>query len=162
MFNFDVIDFQRVAASTVGALVVSTACLAAAVAPARAAELKPVSVAEWQANVSHKIDGTVRSFNVDPEKKGVATLRLSFDKSGELADAKLATSTGNRELDRVALRTARAIAYPALPATAQGKPVLMKVFFGSEPSVVEKASRDAAAQALAMDANANMNIRPGA
>lgn len=41
MFNFDTIDLQRIATAAVGALVLSTACVAAAVGPARAIETSP-------------------------------------------------------------------------------------------------------------------------
>jgi hypothetical protein len=38
MFNFDKIDLQRIVTAAVGALVLSTACIGAAVAPAGAFE----------------------------------------------------------------------------------------------------------------------------
>lgn len=41
MFNFDKIDFQRIATSAVGALVLAAACVGAAVGPARAVETAP-------------------------------------------------------------------------------------------------------------------------
>lgn len=42
MFKFDAIDFQRIATAAVGALVLTTACVGAAIGPARAAETSPV------------------------------------------------------------------------------------------------------------------------
>jgi len=160
MFEFDAIDFQRVAASAVGALVLTAASVMAAAGPARAAELQPVSVAEWQADVSQKIDRQVRRF--DGMATGVATVRIAFDANGKVAATSLQKSTGSVMLDNAALNTARKIDYPVLPAQARSKPVLMKVYFGGEPKTVDQARRDAAARALALDANANMNIRPGA
>ena len=41
MFNFDPIDFQRIATAAVGALVLTAACVGAAVGPARAIETSP-------------------------------------------------------------------------------------------------------------------------
>ncbi len=42
MANFGSLDFQRIAAAAVGALVLSTACISAAVGPARAVETSAV------------------------------------------------------------------------------------------------------------------------
>ncbi|HEV2747577.1 MAG TPA: hypothetical protein VGW34_09805 [Allosphingosinicella sp.] len=44
MFNFDKIDLQRIATAAVGALILTTACVGAAVAPARAVETAPIQV----------------------------------------------------------------------------------------------------------------------
>ena len=44
MFKFNKIDFQRIATAAVGALVLTTACVGAAVAPARAVETASVQV----------------------------------------------------------------------------------------------------------------------
>ena len=41
MFNFDPIDFQRIATAAAGALVLTAACVGAAVGPARAIETSP-------------------------------------------------------------------------------------------------------------------------
>jgi hypothetical protein len=41
MFNFDHIDFQRIAVAAVGALILTTTFVGAAVAPARAIETAP-------------------------------------------------------------------------------------------------------------------------
>ena len=41
MFNFDKIDLQRIATAAVGALVLTTACVGAAVGPARVIETSP-------------------------------------------------------------------------------------------------------------------------
>jgi len=45
MFKIDAIDFQRIATAAIGAIVLSTACIAAAVAPARAIETSPAFAA---------------------------------------------------------------------------------------------------------------------
>ena len=44
MFNFDKIDFQRIGTALVGAILLSTACVTAAVGPARAAETAKVEL----------------------------------------------------------------------------------------------------------------------
>ena len=46
MLGFDKIDLQRIATAAVGALVLTTACVGAAVGPARAAETGPVVSAQ--------------------------------------------------------------------------------------------------------------------
>ena len=43
MFNFANIDINRIATAAVGALVLSTACVGAAVAPAQAVETVPIA-----------------------------------------------------------------------------------------------------------------------
>jgi len=43
MIKFDHIDFQRIATAAIGALLLTTACVTAAVGPARAAETAPVA-----------------------------------------------------------------------------------------------------------------------
>ena len=48
MFNSSKIDLQSIATAAIGALMLSTACIAAAIAPARAAETGPVLVAQAQ------------------------------------------------------------------------------------------------------------------
>ena len=45
MFNFDRIDFQSIAAAAVGALIVSSACIAVTVAPVSAEQPRTVQVA---------------------------------------------------------------------------------------------------------------------
>lgn len=46
MFRFDAIDFQRIAVSSIGALVLSVACIVGAVGPARAADGRMVIAVE--------------------------------------------------------------------------------------------------------------------
>ena len=43
MFKFNKAELQRIATAAVGALVLTTACVSAAVGPARAAETAPVA-----------------------------------------------------------------------------------------------------------------------
>lgn len=133
MFNFDRTDFQRVAVSAMGALIVSTACITAAVGPARAAAPAAANISVWQRQVERRIDATL--LDVAPDQPGastVATVRLAFDAEGDFDGAKLVGSTGSALQDAEALRTATRIAYPALPATMQGKrqAVTMKIGFG--------------------------------
>ncbi|MFS0736719.1 hypothetical protein ABC347_06695 [Sphingomonas sp. 1P06PA] len=146
MFNFDRSDFQRVAVSAMGALIVSTACVTAAVGPARAAAPAPATIGAWQHQVERQIDGTLRA--VPASQRGgnaVATVKLAFDAEGSFAGAKLAGSTGNRVQDAEALRTASRISYPALPAALHGRPqtVAMKIGFGlSRTQVREQVSAE--------------------
>lgn len=48
MFKFDKIEMQRIVTAAVGALVLSTACVSAAVGPARAAETTQIVSASDQ------------------------------------------------------------------------------------------------------------------
>jgi hypothetical protein len=50
MFNFDRTDIQRMAVAAVGALLLSTAAISAAIGPAFAVETGPVTTADAQAN----------------------------------------------------------------------------------------------------------------
>jgi hypothetical protein len=43
MFKLDKIDFQRIGTAAIGALVLSTACVGAAVAPAHTVQAQPAS-----------------------------------------------------------------------------------------------------------------------
>ena len=52
MFDTINTDLHRIVTAAVGALVLSTACVGAAVAPARAVETGPVQVAAHQAQLS--------------------------------------------------------------------------------------------------------------
>ena len=49
MFKFDKIDLQRIATAAVGALVLTTACVTAAVGPAHAIETAPPAAAQLSA-----------------------------------------------------------------------------------------------------------------
>lgn len=157
MFNLDTIDLQRIATATVGALVLSAACVAAAVVPARAAEA-PKTVAAWQRSVNAKIDQALLAQNVPSYRQGVATVRVRFDDAGQLAATSIARSTGDAGLDAVALRTARRVDYPTLPSQIRNKPVLMKVYFGKPEDVVDAARRTARARALALDTNSDVKV----
>lgn len=55
MFAFDKSDLQRFAVSSVGALLLSAACVVAAVGPARAAEVAPHAAAVERAPVQATI-----------------------------------------------------------------------------------------------------------
>jgi TonB family protein len=157
MFNLDTVDFQRIATATVGALVLSTACVAAAVVPARAAEA-PKSVAAWQKAVNARIDRSLLSQELPNYREGVATIRVRFDDAGQLAATSVARSTGDAKLDAVALRTARSIAYPTLPVQIRNKPVLMKVYFSKPAEMVDGARRAARNRALALDTNTDVQV----
>lgn len=57
MFKFNDIDFQRIATAAVGAIVLSTACVAAAVAPARVIETSPIFAVADEAPASDSARG---------------------------------------------------------------------------------------------------------
>ncbi|WP_174274923.1 TonB family protein [Sphingomonas bacterium] len=138
MFNFDKSDFQRLAVSAVGALAVSTACIAAAVAPAHAATIAnaPLTVADWQSKVEGQIDARMQTFDgplSSDARQAVVAVRFTAD--GDYAGARLAQSSGNAAYDEHALKVARHIAYPAFPAGLQGSPhtIAMRLYYGATP-----------------------------
>ena len=53
MFNIANIDIQKIATAAVGALVLTTTAITAAVGPARAAETAPTAYAQTVANEAH-------------------------------------------------------------------------------------------------------------
>ncbi|PTQ07380.1 hypothetical protein CLG96_17695 [Sphingomonas oleivorans] len=154
MIKFDATDFQRIAVSSVGALLLSATCVVAAVAPARAATPKaPADITEWQAQVERQIDQTLRT-PVDENVAGryaAATVDVSLAADGSVTGSRIAKSSGSRGLDREALRTARAVNYPALPGSLAGKPrtVAMKIFFGRSQQAVAPALKTASDAAVA-------------
>ncbi|UAK26015.1 energy transducer TonB family protein [Sphingomonas nostoxanthinifaciens] len=141
MFNFDKTDAQRIAVSAAGALALSAVSVVAAAAPVRA-ETPALTATAWQANVQHQLDGSqnVRLGVNDGPQVGTTVLTASFDASGRFQDATIARSSGDAAIDRDALRAARAIDYPALPATA-ARTVNLRVYFAAT-------DRDAAREML--------------
>jgi TonB family protein len=123
MTKFDRIDIQRLAVSAIGALIVSTACVAAATTPLHAAEITntPLTINDWQKSVEHQIDRNLRSpagLNDGVMRKVHVAIR--FDEQGKIAGARVVRSSGLATADAEALRVANKIAYPALPAGLRG------------------------------------------
>lgn len=154
MFSFDTTDLQRIAVSSVGALILSTACILGSTGPVRAAEPNaPLTVGDWQAEVEQQIDSKLRmpANALGSGDHAVATVAVAFDASGGFSDAKVVRSSGAAVLDREAMRVARAIAYPALPSGLRGEPrtVIMQLYFGKAFDPASAARHDEAVEALA-------------
>ena len=151
---FDRIDFQRIFTAAAGAAVLSTACVVGAVAPAKAADLAPLTVSGWRQAVDHEIDHTLRMPSGAVLKDhAIATVAVRFDDHGGFDGASLARSSGDRAIDTEALRTAREVRYPILPAGLRGSPrtVTMQLFFAN-PTDGNVAREQMAAEKLASDA----------
>jgi TonB family protein len=151
MFNFTNTDLQRFAVSAAGAIALSAVCVGAAVAPAKAAPA-PLTVAEWQQTVADRIDTMPKPRTMpEPSTLTQAAVTAHFNDEGEFAGATLARSSGNRAVDRSALRVAGRIAYPTLPAGLRGTPqdVRMNIYFGSPTTASDYAAlRDREAGAM--------------
>ena len=132
MFTFDKTDAQRLAVSAIGAIALSAACVAGAVAPANAAT--PSSIGSWKGQVEHRLDNDMDSFSrsMPVGQSGSAVLAVRFTAEGDFAGAEIARSSGNAALDRHAVKVAGQVKYPALPAALQGQPqmVAMRLVFG--------------------------------
>lgn len=149
MFKFDHIDMQRTAVSGFGALLFSAACVFGAVGPAKAET--PVSIDQWQSNVQKQIDNHLAANGSQViTENSKAVVRVMLDGNSKVASAKVIESTGVAALDEEALRTARSVAYPVLPArlSTQHTSVALEVFFGRTPGAIAK-------EAAAANANAS-------
>lgn len=152
MFNFDTTDFQRIAVSSTGALLLSAACVLGAVSPVRAAEVNaPLTVSDWQADVGRQIDAELRTPATFRGNSAITTVAIRLDAGGALASAKVAQSSGSGAIDREAIRVANRIAYPALPAGLRGEPqtVMMQVYFGTAAGTDTAAHQQRAMERLA-------------
>lgn len=144
MFNFDKSDVQRIAVSSIGALVMAATSVLAAAGPAKAASLNaPLTVADWQGAVQRQFDGVS-----DPVANAIGGTRkvilaARFTADGDYAGASVTRSSGNAALDSRAIRIANHLVYPALPAGYRGQPqtVTMKLFFGGDAAALERARR---------------------
>jgi hypothetical protein len=152
-------DAQRVVVSAIGALLVSTACVGAAVFPVNAAEVTVSTAADWQTAVERQIDAVMQTPVTRFSKVAMSEVVMHFDGRGAFRSATLARTSGSDAVDREALRVANAITYPALPTHLQGKPqnVAMQIFVGNDAANVERQRKQAekAAEALAAKADAN-------
>lgn len=149
MFHFDTIDFQRIAVSSAGALLLSAACVVAAVNPVRAAEPNaPLTISDWQQNVNRQIDKNLRVPTNFDRKLAATAVSVVLDADGEFDGASVAQSSGSSAVDREAVRVAGAIDYPALPAGLRGRPqqVTMQVYIGTDANEVQGANQRLAAR----------------
>lgn len=147
-------DIQRFAVSSIGALLLSAACVVGAVSPAKAAEANaPLTVGDWQAVVEQRIDHTLRipERALDKRDHAVTTVNVSFDRQGDFTGAGVAQSSGIRSIDAEALRVARTLAYPALPEGLRGRPqtIAMQLYFGQAGDGASYAKQETRAKAMA-------------
>jgi|KBSSwiStaDraftv2_1062776.scaffolds.fasta_scaffold28682_9 hypothetical protein len=159
MTGFDRTDFQRITVSALGALLISAACITAAVSPAKAAEVTAPNAMAWKAEVEKRID---RAMITPPSVvKGavMSEVVMRFDDHGEFRNASLRKSSGLPDVDREALRIANHISYPALPTHLQGKPqtVAMQIIFGSDARQVAERQEKVEAVAVARASQADSN-----
>lgn len=133
MFNKS--DIQRFVISSVGAVALSATCIIGAVGPAKAATVPaPLTVQDWQRTVEYRIETLHEDRKVyQPQQMTASNVTVRFTADGDFAGAVVARPSGDRELDTRALKVARAIAYPALPAGFRGTPALvhMTLYFGN-------------------------------
>ncbi len=159
MITFSRNDIQRMTVSALGALLVSTACIGAAVFPAKAANLTVSTATDWQAEVEQRIDNAMFSPATLNDGVVMTEVAMLFDERGNFRSATLAKASGNNEVDQEALRVANSIRYPTLPAHLQGKPqrVAMQLFFGRDSEKVhrQRMAADQAATQLAAKTDAN-------
>jgi len=105
----------------------------------------------WQANVEKQINANLQvpTGAFSRADHATAEVRVKFDADGALRGIQLAQSTGDAALDKEALRTARAVRFPLLPAELRGRncTVMMQVYFADGTSAEH--DRDAAALTLA-------------
>ncbi|MDB5701879.1 MAG: TonB family protein [Sphingomonadales bacterium] len=97
---------SNAATALVGAAFCSIAVLGVAMPQAHAAP------AGFQKSVEASIQNTMR-LPGNTDSKGVATVAVSIDANGSVSNADVVKSSGNASFDREAVRTARAVSYPA-------------------------------------------------
>ena len=159
MITFSRNDIQRMTVSAFGALLVSTACIGAAVFPAKAADITVSTAADWQTEVERRIDNAMLTPASRHQGVVMAEVVMRFDAQGNFRSATLGKTSGDADVDQEALRVANAIHYPALPAHLQGKSqrVAKQIFFGNDREKVlrQRMKADEAATRLAVKADAN-------
>ncbi|WNO52757.1 energy transducer TonB [Stakelama saccharophila] len=127
------VQIVRCLSSAALAAVFGSALLMGSVSPAIAAE-REVDAATWARMVDARLDRSIRLVRAVPDsiraEKG-AVVAARFDAEGNFVDASLEQGTGNRLLDREAVRAVKAIRYPRLPLEKRGttRVVAMEVFF---------------------------------
>jgi protein TonB len=98
---------------------------AAASAPEKKAAPVPKSLTAWRGKVLAHLNSRKREFG---SGAGTATVAFKIDRSGEVASAKVVTSSGNKALDAEAVAlTQRASPVPPPPADVPGTSLYLKV-----------------------------------
>ena len=124
-------SFANTATAVVGAVAMSAACLMVAVSPARAE-----TATSARASIERSIDANLRTPpSLRGENAGIVTLSVSVAADGSVSDVSVMKSSGFRSFDREAVRTARAVAYPA----GQDRTIAMVLGFNREVPDVAKA-----------------------
>ncbi|WP_293883416.1 energy transducer TonB [Sphingomonas sp.] len=114
------------ATALVGAAFFSIAVAGIAVPSAHAAP------AGFRQSVQASIDNTMRL--PATRGQGVATVAISIDANGMVNDANLVNSSGVASFDREAVRTARAVSYPA---TGKSRTIAMVLGFNQPASAIQ-------------------------
>jgi TonB family protein len=107
------------ATAFIGAAFCSIAAMGIAAPSAHAAP------AGFQKSVEASIANNLR-MPIATNSKGVATVAISIDASGAVSEANVVKSSGNASFDREAIRTARAVSYPA---TGEARTIAMVLGF---------------------------------
>ena len=110
---------SNTATAFIGAAFCSIAVMGIAAPSAHAAP------AGFQKSVEASIENNLR-MPVTTDRKGVATVAVSIDANGSVSDASVVKSSGHLSFDREAVRTARAVSYPA---TGKARTVAMVLGF---------------------------------
>ena len=114
---------RQTAAAFAGSIIMTATCFVA-VGIATPAQAAP---AAFKANVEQQIAAnTLMPATVRPIS-GTATVVVRLDQGGRIVNAAIAGTSGHALLDREALRTAKAVRYPA----GQAKTVAMVLSFGN-------------------------------
>jgi outer membrane biosynthesis protein TonB len=128
---------RRVALSSLGALLLSAACIVGSVAPAFAAEPTtpnaPLTITDWQAHVGTQLEDKLRIPNGALRNRDhlVGTVLVAFESDGSYSGARILKSSGSGRVDKEMIRVANTIAYPPLPAGLRGRPhsVALEAYF---------------------------------
>lgn len=159
MITFDKFDIQRTIVSATAALAVSALCVLGAAGPAHAEQTGPANLAEWQSVVNQQIDRELRmpANALSGRNHAVAAVRVTLDPSGQASDIRVARSAGDRQIDKEAVRVAKAISYPALPATLsnRSRTVELQLYFGNARSAMEADKHSRAIEQMAKAAEAH-------
>ena len=123
---FNTATISNVATSLVGVAFCSVAALALTVPSAHAAA--PVG---FQTSVETSIAQTMRFPGaVKSDQSGIATLAVSVAADGSVSNVDIVKSSGERSFDREAIRTARAVSYPA---SGKAQTIAMTLGFNRAP-----------------------------
>lgn len=106
------------ASSALTSFAAGLSALAATFATVSTVRAEETGVADFRKHVENSIDKTLRlPEGINERHRGVATVAVIVDANGKVRTADLIRSSGFGAFDREALRTARAVSYPA-----SGKP----------------------------------------